>query len=58
MSCADKVKDKGSLGETPNQNQRQEMEQCVSKCGDEMITLLPTITKKMQDWFKNQKYLQ
>lgn len=59
MSCADKIKDKSStLGQSPNNTQREEMEQCVAKCGDEMIKLLPTFTKKMQDWFKNQSYLQ
>lgn len=58
MSCADKIKDKSPLGQNPNPNQRQEMEQCVAKCGEEMIKILPTFTKKMQDWFKNETYLQ
>jgi hypothetical protein len=58
MSCADKVKDQSGLGEANTQKNRTEMESCVNKCGDEMIKLLPTFTKRMRDWFTKGYYNQ
>ena len=55
MSCADKIKDKNA-GDTVRQ--RAEMEECVTQCGNEMVKLLPTFTKRMREWFKKGAYLQ
>ena len=55
MACADKIKDK-NLSDVPRQ--RAEMEQCVNKCGDEMVKILPTYTTRMREWFKKGAYLQ
>lgn len=55
MACADKVKDKG---ETSSIKNREAMEDCVNKCGDEMIKILPTYTKRMREWFSKGTYLQ
>jgi len=52
------VKDQAGVGEGSSQKNRAEMENCVNKCGDEMIKMLPTFTKKMRDWFKKGYYLQ
>lgn len=57
MSCADKIKDQTNIGDASPQK-RAEMEGCVNKCGDEMIKLLPTFTKKMRDWFSKGYYLK
>lgn len=56
MTCADKVKDKSSVGENMSPSHRAEMESCVTKCGDEMIKLMPTFTKKTEDYFKKGLY--
>ena len=53
MACADKVKDQG---ETSSQKNRAAMEACVAKCGDDMIKILPTYTKRMRDWFNKGTY--
>jgi hypothetical protein len=53
MACADKIKDQG---ETSSQKNRAAMEACVAKCGDEMIKVLPTYTKRMRDWFNKGSY--
>ena len=55
MACADKVRDKSS-GDVVRQ--RAEMEECVTKCGSEMVNLMPTYTKRMREWFKKGTYLQ
>lgn len=57
MSCADKLKDKSSFGESGNNPAyKAEMEQCVSKCGEEMVKVLKPLTTKMQDWFNKGMY--
>lgn len=59
MSCVDKIKDKASIGDASQARANQaEMDSCVKKCGDEMIKLLPTYTKRMTEWFKKGYYLQ
>ena len=61
MSCADKIKDQaGSYGDlsASNPKNREAMEACVVKCGDEMIKVLPSMTKKMREWFNKGYYLQ
>ena len=57
MSCADKVKDQSSFGEYSKEQNRVMMEECVKKCGNEMIELLPTYTKRMKEWFGKKYYL-
>jgi hypothetical protein len=37
MACADNIKDKGEIS---SQKNRAAMEECVVKCGDEMIKVL------------------
>ena len=58
LSCGDKIKDKYPLDQSPNPNQREDMQKCLTICGDEMIKIIPTFTKKIQDWFKNETYLK
>ncbi len=53
MACADKVKDQG---ETSSVKNRASMELCVAQCGDEMIKVLPTYTKRMREWFTKGSY--
>jgi len=58
MSCADKVKDRARSGESTSERSRVEMETCVAKCGEEMMNLLPTFTKRIREWFSKGHYLQ
>ena len=58
MSCADKIKDKSTFGEVSPQSNKAEMENCVNKCSDEMIKILPTFSKKIREYFNKQYYLK
>jgi hypothetical protein len=56
MSCADKVRDKSGGNTADQAKMRPELEACVSECGDEMIKLLPALSKRLNDWFKSGSY--
>ena len=53
MACADKVKDQG---ESSSQKNRAAMEACVAECGQDMLKILPTYTKRMREWFNRGTY--
>lgn len=55
MSCADKIKDKASP-DADKAQYKAEMEACVQTCSDEMVRLIPQLSKRMHDWFKSKKY--
>jgi hypothetical protein len=59
MSCADKIKDKTSIGDnSQTEKNRSEMEACVGQCGDDLLKTLPAFTKKMREWFTKGYYKQ
>ncbi len=55
MACSDKIRDK-SGSQADQAKMRPELESCVAQCGDEMIKILPTVTKRLHDWFKSGSY--
>ncbi|XP_044516827.1 protein FAM136A isoform X2 [Gracilinanus agilis] len=48
MHCNDKAKDSMDTGSKEQQVKRQ-LESCVTKCVDDHMYLIPTMTKKMKD---------
>ncbi|CAI9174423.1 unnamed protein product [Rangifer tarandus platyrhynchus] len=48
MHCNDKVKDSIDAGSKELQVKRQ-LETCLTKCGDDHINLIPTMTRKMKE---------
>lgn len=54
MDCNDKIRDRPDLDKP---QQRAEAEACIKTCSDEIIKLLPSFSKRMNDWFKSKSYM-
>jgi hypothetical protein len=56
MDCQDSVRDKVSTKTTESDmaKHRQDLEQCVVKCGDTHIALVPAMMKRMEETLKQK----
>ena len=56
MDCQDSVRDKMGAKTTDNDmiKHRQELEQCVVKCGDSHIALIPAMMKRIEETLKQK----
>ena len=58
MDCQDRVRDKASpnMAEAQMIQLKQEMEQCVVKCADSHIKLLPDLSKRIREAVTKNQY--